>query len=74
MSSAKRLLDQLNDGHYKRFKCPECDEYSLHIDSFTFAECEEGCMIKDENIISQILDTDDFEGYFTDEDLQNNFF
>lgn len=57
----------------RRYHCPECGEYSLHIKYESFAECENGCFITDSDVIDKIITAKDFTGVFLEEELQYNF-
>ena len=37
----------------RRYCCPECDNYSLHIKHETFGECENGCFITNQEEIGR---------------------
>lgn len=73
MGQSKKLLEKFNDAFYKRFKCPECNDYHLHVQDMLYAECEEGFMTNDKELIQRIVDTDDFDGYFTEDEIENDF-
>ncbi len=57
----------------RRYCCPQCMEYSLHIKHEAFGECEQGCFITDSDQIEKLIDAKDFKGVFTDEELDYNF-
>lgn len=57
----------------RRYKCPECGAFSLHIKHEAFAECANGCFICDESIIKEVLDDADFDGQFTQTELETEF-
>ena len=57
----------------RRYYCPQCGKYSLHIKYESFAECENGCFIIDSEGIDKLIEQKNFEGIFTDEELQYNF-
>ena len=57
----------------KRFKCPKCTQYSFKIEHDYFGECENGCFINDENIISEIIRQDNYNGYYTLEEIDDYF-
>ena len=59
----------------KRYKCGSCDEYSLHIEHDSFAECETGYHdIISEQRIFKIVKQDDFDGFYTLDELKESFF
>lgn len=59
----------------KRYKCPKCDEYTLHIEHDSFGECENwGDDINSEEEISKIVKKDDFDGFYTSEEIKESFF
>jgi hypothetical protein len=57
----------------RRYLCPQCGNYSLHIKYESFAECEQGCFITDSNIIDKLIETKSYEGVFKEEELKYNF-
>jgi hypothetical protein len=58
----------------KRYKCPECQDYTLHIEHDSFAECEEGCeFISSELLIFEIFEEDDFSGYYITEEIKEAY-
>lgn len=57
----------------RRYRCPECGNYSLHIKYESFAECENGCFITDSKVIDQLIADQNFEGLFQEEELKYNF-
>ncbi len=68
---AKGIADP--DIKIRRYLCPECGQYSLHIKYESFAECEHGCFITNPEAIDQIIDNKDYNGKFTEEELNYNF-
>ncbi|NLI92708.1 MAG: hypothetical protein GX434_11030 [Peptococcaceae bacterium] len=57
----------------RRYRCPQCGNYSLHIKYESFAECEEGCFITDSAVIDKLIDDKSYEGIFQEEELKYNF-
>lgn len=57
----------------RRYRCPECGEFTLHIKHEGFAECENGCFINDPAAIDKVIEDKDFEGTFTEDELKYNF-
>lgn len=57
----------------RRYHCPECGKYSLHIKYESFAECENGCFITDSKVIEQLIADKNFDGQFLKEELEYNF-
>lgn|GEM_PF-3752079 len=74
MSFAKRHLEEIEERYYRKYICPECNVYHLHIANENFAECPEGYQTSDTTIISNIIDSEDFQGRFTGDELQNKFY
>lgn len=70
MSYAKELMAEQDEISHRRYKCPNCEEYNLHIESNVFAQCEQGCFIEDEDEIKELIETEKYKGYFSDEDLE----
>lgn len=57
----------------RRYCCPECGKYSLHIKYESFAECENGCFITNSEDIDRIISAQDYQGVFSAEELKYNF-
>ena len=57
----------------RRYQCPQCSSYTLHIKHESFAECESGCFIIDSAEIERIIESKNYEGVFTEDDLKYNF-
>jgi hypothetical protein len=57
----------------RRYLCPECGKYSLHIKHESFAECENGCFITDSTIIDKLITDKNFDGLFSEEELTYHF-
>jgi hypothetical protein len=57
----------------RRYRCPDCGKYALHVKYESFAECANGCFIHDEKIIAGVLDSGDFDGHFSREELETDF-
>lgn len=56
----------------KKYKCPECNEYSLYLIHDRACECETGCVTENFNI-DQIKKDNNFCGYYTSQELIENF-
>ena len=72
MAVWQRKLDD-PDITVRRYYCPECKNYSLHIKHESFSECENGCFITDEKVINNLIDDKKFKGTFSEDELTNNF-
>lgn len=59
MGSVKSPLEKLLLAKNKKYKCPECNKYTLTIENFSSAECVEGCTISDNDLIMDILNSND---------------
>jgi len=57
----------------RRYCCPLCGNYSLHIKHESFGECENGCFITDSELIDKLIESREFEGLFSEEELKYNF-
>lgn len=57
----------------KRYKCPKCEEYSLYAIHDMACECKYDCYLESVEI-NEIMEKNDFKGYFTSEEIKNNFF
>lgn len=57
----------------RRYQCPLCGKYSLHIKHESFAECENGCFITDSEVIDKLIDAKSYDGVFQEEELKYNF-
>ncbi len=57
----------------RRYQCPQCGKYSLHIKYESFAECENGCFITDSQVIDKIIDSKSYDGIFGEDELKYNF-
>jgi len=57
----------------RRYQCPQCEKYALHIKYESFAECENGCFITDSEVIDQLVNSQNYKGVFQDDELQYNF-
>lgn len=57
----------------RRYHCPQCNHYSLHIKYEAFGECEQGCFITDSQVIDKLIEDQNFEGIFSEEELKYNF-
>ncbi|MEJ8553759.1 Cthe_2314 family HEPN domain-containing protein [Tepidibacter sp. Z1-5] len=71
----QRMLRKYNGLTYrKKFKCNECHYYSFRLEHDSYGECS-NCFncIDDKYVIEKIIYTDDFQGYYTDEELDENF-
>lgn len=55
----------------KRFKCSKCNQYTLHIGRDRY-ECENKCILKEEQIES-ILKVNDHNDYYLTKDLEELF-
>lgn len=77
MSSGKHELDKLNEMYYKKYYCPVCDLYHLHVAGNTLntisAECPSSFEISEEQMI-KVIEEDDFKGHFTGEELSNKYY
>lgn len=60
----------------KKYKCPVCNEYSLHIIHDLVCECENECDVDycDKMEIESIISKNNFEGYYTLQDIDNLFY
>lgn len=59
----------------KRYKCPMCKEYTLHIIHDNACECEKMfCEINQMLNVEEIIQKDDYAGFYTSEELKDNFF
>ncbi|MFL0194817.1 YecA family protein [Clostridium sp. WILCCON 0269] len=56
----------------KKYKCPVCKEYSLYIIHDKACECRNGCDIDNLNI-ANIMIENDFCGYYTSQEIKENF-
>lgn len=69
----KRSLRKYNRITYrKRFLCPICDQYTLHIEHDAYAECEE-CGNLHQCDIDLLVKENNFQGYYTLDDLNELF-
>lgn len=69
----KRMVRKYNGLTYrKRYKCPKCNNYTLHIEHDEYAECKECMHVSDINI-NDIIEKNDYQGYYTSEDLEELF-
>lgn len=66
--------DQWIDATIKRFKCPDCEDYSVYVESSHFAQCENGHFIDDKTVIANIVGEDNYDGIWTEEDVRNKFY
>lgn len=59
----------------KKFKCPKCGKYSLHIIHDYACECENECDLTGYNSqkIKKISIKNNFDGYYTAQEIENNF-
>lgn len=57
----------------KRFLCPKCNQYSLHIIHDSACECEDDCYVGDVDI-TKIFMKNDYDGYYTSQDLEEYFY
>ncbi|MGI6450466.1 MAG: hypothetical protein ACOX3R_09255 [Desulfitobacteriia bacterium] len=57
----------------RRYRCPVCGKYSLHIKHESFAECENGCFISDSELLDNLIDSQDYQGVFQEDELKYNF-
>lgn len=70
----KKIFRTKNSLEYrKRFKCPKCKQYSLHIIHDSACECEDNCDVDDVDI-GKIFKKDDFDSYYTSQDLEEYFY
>lgn len=61
------------DVYLRRYRCPKCNTYSLRIEHDGYAECEEEECVYDGEEVLGIIENNDFEGYFTEEEIEENF-
>ncbi|ADY54818.1 hypothetical protein Sgly_0452 [Syntrophobotulus glycolicus DSM 8271] len=54
----------------RRYLCPECGSYTLHVKHEGFGECENGCFITDSAVINKVIDDKKFEGTFSEDELK----
>jgi hypothetical protein len=57
----------------RRYRCPECGHYTLHIKYESFAECSNGCFITAPDVIDKLIDAQEYEGIFEEDELKYNF-
>lgn|GEM_PF-1660975 len=58
----------------KRYRCPDCSEYTLHIEHDWYAECEDGCeSIELAEVIFGIYEDNNYEGYYTTAEIKELF-
>lgn len=59
----------------KKYKCPVCNEYGLHIIHDSACECENECDVDyyDKIKIESIISKNNFEGYYTLQDIDDLF-
>lgn len=60
----------------KKYKCPVCNEYSLHLIHDSACECENECGVDyyEKLAIESIISKNDFEGYYTLKDIDDLFY
>ena len=75
MSWIKDWLDELQESFYRKFKCPECGEYELHIECDNYAECKKGCSYTTNNKeeIENIIASKDYDPSDKFEDYELRF-
>lgn len=71
-SNIENLIEQ-NKIYNRRYRCHNCGEYNLHIDSYDIADCEEGCSFQGIEFITSVLRSNDYNGHFTKKDIEENF-
>ncbi|WP_242223164.1 YecA family protein [Bacillus cereus group sp. BfR-BA-01380] len=69
----RRTRNQVFLNYYKRYKCPECNEYSLRIFNDTVMECKNECDTTKLSL-QQVVQENEFKGFFTREELENDFY
>nr|WP_313183799.1 hypothetical protein [Lacrimispora sp.] len=57
----------------RKYKCPKCGNYTLLLIHDESCECAEGCDDSDINI-ELVKNNDDYNGYFTSEEIKENFY
>lgn len=59
----------------KKYRCPKCGQYTLLLIHDMTCECKEGCDVEniDGKMIENIMQGNDFNGYFTSEEIKENF-
>lgn len=68
------MFRQYNSLNYrKRYKCPECKDYALYLIHDKACECKNDCNTDAFNI-NQIMNNNDFCGYFTSQELKETFY
>ncbi|MEK5436059.1 MULTISPECIES: YecA family protein [Paenibacillus] len=68
----KMFRNEPSLNYRKKFKCPECESYSLYVIHDTACECEDGCDTSQINITA-ILSEDNFDGYYTSGYIKEHF-
>lgn len=56
----------------KKYKCPICNNYCLKIIHDTAFECQNNCNVQNLKI-DTIITENNFQGYYTSQDIKNNF-
>lgn len=70
----EKLLRSDNSMVYRRkYKCPKCGNYTLLLIHDEDCECAEGCDDSDIDI-KLVKNNDEYNGYFTDEEIKENFY
>lgn len=72
------MTEKMNPMTYKKkFKCEYCNDYSLFItDRYNYGmyiECSNGCEVLEANILG-IIEKNDYSGFYTTEEIRENFF
>ena len=72
----KKMRSYQSLTYRKKYKCPICNEYSLHIIHDLACECENECDEDDYDKleIESIISKNDFEGYYTLQDIDDLFY
>lgn len=72
----KMFREHQNLTYRKKYKCSECNEYSLNIEYDLELQCENGCDLSDfdEADIADIISNNDFKGYYIAEELNELFY
>lgn len=58
----------------KKYKCPECNNYSLYIIHDEACECMNDCCCNDNIDIFKTMKENDFCGYYTSQELKDSFY
>lgn len=69
----KLLRSEESMVYRRKYKCPKCGDYTLLLIHDESCECMEGCDDSDINI-ELVKNNNDYNGYFTDEEIKENFY